>query len=71
MAESPTGIIPEEYMSGAYTANVMDFLQRLYVDGGTKHELLLGWAQEVGVKVSSSQISAVRESGTDALGPKT
>lgn len=71
MAESPTGIIPEEYMSGAHTGDVMDFLQRLYIDGATKHELLLGWAQDVGVKVSASQISAVRETGTDALGPKT
>jgi hypothetical protein len=70
VAQSPTGIIPEEYMSGRYTAQVMDFLERLQVDGATKHELLLGWAQEVGVKISASQISAVRETGTDALGPK-
>lgn len=58
-------------MSGGYLANVMEFLERLYIDGATKHELFLGWAQEVGVKISASQISAVRETGTDALGPLT
>lgn len=71
MAESPTGIIPEELMAPRYTSSVMQFLQRLYVDGETKADLFRGWAQEVGVQISASQVNAVRESGTDAGGPKT
>jgi hypothetical protein len=69
MAESPTGIIPEELMLPGATAGVMMFLGKLHVDGETKAELFRGWAQEVGVKLSASQVNRVRESGTDAGGP--
>jgi hypothetical protein len=51
------------------TAGVMSFLSKLWVDGETKADLLRGWAQEVGVKLSASQVNRVRESGTDAGGP--
>jgi hypothetical protein len=51
------------------TAGVMMFLGKLYVDGETKAELFRGWAQEVGVKLSASQVNRVRDSGTDAGGP--
>jgi len=69
MAESPTGILPEELMAPRYTREVMAFLGKLYVDGETKADLFRGWAQEVGVKVSASQVNAVRHTGTDAGGP--
>lgn len=69
MAESPTGIIPELLMAPRFTREVMQFLARLYVDGETKADLLRGWAQEVGVAISASQVNAVRDTGTDAGGP--
>jgi hypothetical protein len=69
MAESPTGIVPEELMVPGATAGVMEFLARLWVDGDTKADLLRGWAMEVRVRVSASQVNAVRHTGTDAGGP--
>ncbi len=69
MAESPTGIIPEELMAPKYTAAVMQFLGKLYVDSETKTDLFRGWAQEVGVQISASQVNRVRETGTDTGGP--
>jgi hypothetical protein len=69
MAESPTGIIPEQLMAPRFTSEVMQFLQRLHVDSETKAELFRGWAMEVGVKINAAQVNAVRRSGTDALGP--
>lgn len=69
MAESPTGIIPEELMAPGATAGVMMFLSKLWIDGETKADLLRGWAMEVGVKLSASQVNRVRDTGTDAGGP--
>jgi len=69
MADSPTGIIPEELMAPRYTREVMQFVGHLYVDSETKADLFRGWAQEVGVQISASQVNAVRETGTDAGGP--
>ena len=56
-------------MYGYRLADVMDYIQRLWVDGDTKADLFRGWAQTVGVKINASQISAVRETGTDRGGP--
>jgi hypothetical protein len=69
MAESPTGIIPEALMTRGSTGPVMEFIQRLHCDSHTKAELFTGWAMEVGVRLSASQVNAVRRTGTDALGP--
>lgn len=68
VSDSPTGIIPEELFNPGKVAEVMQFLQRLYVDSLTKAELFRGWAQDVGVKVSASQVAAVRRTGTDTGG---
>lgn len=51
------------------TAAVMQFLGKLHVDSETKADLFRGWAQEVGVAISASQVLAVRVTGTDAGGP--
>ncbi len=56
-------------MTPGATAGVMMFLSKLWVDGETKADLLRGWAMEVGVKLSASQVNKVRETGTDAGGP--
>lgn len=63
--ESPTGIIPEEFM---YPQRLGDVMRRLIELPGASHEkldVLMGWAKEVGVKLSASQKDAVRESGYD------
>ena len=71
MAESPTGILPEELMQPGKVRDVMTFLQKLYVDSHTKADLLTGWAMEVGQRVSASQVNAVRRTGTDTGGPRS
>jgi hypothetical protein len=70
VAESPTDIIPEQLMEPRYTREVMAFLGKLHVDGETKADLFRGWAQEVGVALSASQVLAVRMTGTDVGGPR-
>jgi len=69
MGDTPHGIIPAELFAPGATAPVMQFLQRLYVDGETKAKLFRIWAVQVGVKLSASQVRAVRVTGTDAGGP--
>ena len=71
MAISPTGIIPEELLYPNAVAAVMQLLARVPVAGDTKAEVLLGWAQTVGVKISASQLRKVRETGTDRGGALT
>lgn len=69
MTISPTGIIPESLLYGFALGEVMTFIKRLHADGDTKADLFRGWAQTVGVKLSGSQVNAVRETGTDRSGP--
>lgn len=69
MGDSPHGIIPAEFFAPRFSREVMSFLQRLHIDGETKAKLFRRWATEVGVKISASQVTAVRETGTDAGGP--
>jgi len=71
VGETPIGIIPAELFAPGYTAGVMQFLSRLYIDGETKAKLFRLWAVEVGVKISASQVNRVRDTGTDAGGPIT
>ena len=71
MGETPHGIIPAELFTPGATRPVMEFLSRLHLDSHTKSKLFRLWAVQVGVKISASQISAVRETGTDAGGPST
>lgn len=65
MGTSPTGIIPEELMSGRKLGDVMKFLEGLAVDGDTKEKLFFGWARTVGLKINASQRAKVRNSGVD------
>jgi hypothetical protein len=69
MGETPHGIIPAEMFVPGATAAVMEFLGKLHIDGHTKAKLFRQWSVQVGVKLSGSQLRAVRETGTDAGGP--
>lgn len=71
MGETPHGIIPAELFVPGATAAVMQFLSRLHVDSHTKAKLFRQWSVQVGVKLSGSQLRAVRETGIDAGGPST
>jgi len=71
MTISPNVIIPENLLYGYHLADVMDLITRLHVNGETKVELLKGWAQTVGVRLSASQFNTVRNTGTDCFGPVT
>jgi hypothetical protein len=63
--ESPTGIIPESLMYPQKLGEVMDLLKRTPGSSDEKMNVLMGWAKEVGVKLSASQKDAVRDSGYD------
>ena len=63
--ESPTGILPEELMYPQKLAEVMEFLKATPGASNEKLDVLRGWAKEVGVKLSASQVDAVRHSGND------
>lgn len=65
MAESPTGIIPEDLMYPGGLNKVMQILMSIPIPGDQKEAIFMGWARGVGVTVNSSQRAAVRDSGTD------
>ena len=65
MAQSPTGVIPEDLMRPQALQSVMTLLVNLPIPGDDKEELLLGWAHAVGVKLNSAQRATVRDSGID------
>jgi hypothetical protein len=63
--DSPTGFVPESLMYPQKLGEVMDLLKRTPGPSDAKLEILVGWAKEVGVKLSASQKDAVRDSGYD------
>ena len=63
--ESPTHIIPEELMYPQRLGEVMERLKSLPGSSDEKMNVFMGWAKEVGVKLSASQKDAVRDSGYD------
>lgn len=65
MAKSPTGIVPESMMTRGSILQVIALLQGIPIPGDDKVEYFRGWAKAVGVKVSASQVDAVRYSGSD------
>ncbi len=65
MSRSPTGIIPEALFHPGNKREVMAFLATLPIEGGTKVDLLVGWARMVGVSVNASQRDTVRQTGVD------
>ncbi len=63
--ESPTLIIPESMMYPQKLGDVMNLLKATPGASNEKLDVLRGWAKEVGVKLSASQVNAVRFSGDD------
>jgi hypothetical protein len=50
---STTGIIPEALMLPQKKRDVVDFLKKLPLESRVKRQLLLGWAQTVGMRIES------------------
>jgi hypothetical protein len=63
--ESPTGIIPESLMYPQKLGEVMQLLKQTPGNSNEKLAVFRGWAHTVGVKLSTSQVNAVAESGVD------
>jgi hypothetical protein len=63
--KSVTGIIPEELHDPTKMGAVVDYLKAAPLNANDKVKLLMTWARQVGVKVSSSQRAAVAASGLD------
>jgi len=63
--ESPTGIIPEEYMYRKQRGAVVQWLKEQPLPGHLKRNLLAGWAVLVGVKISGRELKQVEASGVD------
>lgn len=62
---SPTLIIPEELMHPSKKREVIDFLIKAPAEAKLKSSLLLGWAQEVGLRLRQRDYEAVNTSAID------
>jgi hypothetical protein len=62
---SPTGIIPEEFMDPRRKKDVLAFLIQAPAERKFKAQLLLGWAQEVGLRLRQRDYDAVMATAID------
>ena len=62
---SPTTVIPEELMYPSQKKAVIDFLILAPAEAKLKSQLLLAWAQEVGIRLRERDYVAVQTSGID------
>lgn len=62
---SPTGIIPEELMDPSRKKDVVNFLIVAPAEAKLKQQLLLGWAQEVGLRLRQRDYDAVTATAID------
>lgn len=62
---SPTTIIPEELMDPHMKKEVVDFLIVAPAEAKLKQQLLLGWAQEVGLRLHKRDYDAVTATAID------
>jgi len=62
---SPTGVIPELLMFPGKKREVVDFLKKLPLESRLKRNLLLGWAQTVGMRIEQSLYRELEESAID------
>jgi hypothetical protein len=62
---SPTLIIPEELMHPSKKRDVLDFLLKAPAERKFKAQLLLSWAQEVGVHLRQRDYDFVQSSALD------
>jgi hypothetical protein len=63
---SPTLIIPEELMHPSKKREVLDFLLSAPAERKFKAQLLLSWAQEVGITLRQRDYDYVQSSALDA-----
>jgi hypothetical protein len=62
---SPTTIIPEELMDPSKKKEVVAFLITAPAEAKLKTSLLLGWAQEVGLRLRQRDYDAVTATAID------
>jgi hypothetical protein len=62
---SPTTVIPEELMHPAAKREVVAFLVAAPAEAKLKTSLLLGWAQEVGLRLRQRDYDAVTATAID------
>jgi len=62
---SPTGVIPELLMTPQSKREVIAWLVAQPAEAKLKRNLLLGWAQAVGIRLQQRDYRAVEESGID------
>jgi hypothetical protein len=62
---SPTTVIPEELMHPSKKKEVIAFLILAPAEAKLKTSLLLGWAQEVGLRLRQRDYNAVTVSAID------
>jgi hypothetical protein len=62
---SPTLIIPEELMHPGKKKEVLAFLLTAPAERKLKAQLLLGWAQEVGIRLRQRDYDYVQSSALD------
>ena len=65
---SPTTVIPEELMHPSKKKEVLAFLITAPAEAKLKSQLLLGWAQEVGLLLRQRDYDAVTTSAIDRGG---
>jgi hypothetical protein len=63
---SPTLIIPEELMTPSSKKAVIAFLRDAPAERKLKAQLLLGWAQEVGLRLRQRDYDEVQSQALDA-----
>jgi hypothetical protein len=68
MARSVIGIMPDELIRADKHQEAIDWLARQPLAGGIKAELLLGWSFETGVRVTGSELDAVKGTGINIRG---
>lgn len=62
---SPTGVLPEYLMFPNKKREVVDYLKKLPLETKLKQNLLLGWAQTVGMRIERKLYRELEESAID------
>lgn len=65
MTDSPTGIIPEVYMTRRSRKVVVAWLIAQPWPGHIKREVLFGWARTVGIRLLEREVDQVVKSGRE------
>lgn len=65
MSDSPTGIIPEEYMYRNQRKNVIAWLITQPFPGHIKRDLIFAWARTVFVRMTANEVQRVVDSGVE------